>query len=472
MAIATVIIPCGVKHLPLLPRAIRSAYAQTIPVNVKWYIDRDKGTPAYGRNLLANQADTPFIIMLDADDYLLPDFTENLLKSWIPGSYVYSDWYQGEEYTRAAWCYGFRPLPGEATFHLPPTLFPTAYYKRLGGQDESLFGAEDTEFFFKANASRIKSIRVNKALFHYTPDGYRSREATRSPKWQDLLKLVFGRYFKDMSMGCCGDPAKPTIQAGQKQEGDILARPKWRAVQRTHGAVSHRYYGRISSYNEVWIDPRDFTEKNWTRVEDWESLAPTTPEIQKALADSDPLVAEIARAGIRISWEPTVITSGLDIQQNPYELAALIHAFEENGVKTVLEIGTGSSGGLGRFLTQKGYTVTSIDVRVPDPLPTWEFIEGDSLEVDVTGREFDAVIIDGDHTDKYVRGDYAKFEPLATRIVAIHDIDPEGYYPDVANFWKEIALTKAGNLRKGFYQSSAPGSKMGMGWHVKSTGGD
>lgn len=471
MAIATVIIPCGPKHVHLLPRAVYSAHAQTLPVEVMYLIDTDRRGPAWARNRMAEQVKTPFVVQLDADDFLAPNFVEECLKAWRPGLYVTSDWWQGKHHIKAVSCYGMRHMQGEADFHLPPSLFPTAYWYALEGQDEALFGAEDTDFFLKANVKRIGHVIVRKPLFHYTPDGYRSNEARRDPRWQSLIVGLFQKYRGDMSMGCCGDINPPThLPVGTRLEGDILARPKWNALQKTHGTVSGRKYGVISKHKTVWIDPRDLTSK-WEQVTDWEALSPTSAEIEAALKidASDPLAVlehEIKRAGIRTSWEP-VVTSGYDIQQTPAEIAEFILFVEKEIGKhpTMLEIGTGSSGGLARFLTHRGWKVTSIDLNVPEPAPEWEFIQGDSKTIDIGERKFDVVFIDGDHSLEGVMSDHERFGDTG-KIVTFHDIAPNGWWPETAEYWRSLAYTEKGNRRKGYYEALVPESAQGLGWYV------
>ncbi len=168
--LATVIIPCGAKHLPLLSRAVHSAYAQTVTTEVLYFIDHEKKGPGYGRNILAERANGLFVITLDADDILMPTFVEDTLRAWSVGSYVYTDWYQGDLHMQAVDCYA-HPVPTsdkpQASFHLPPTLMPKSYFQAIGGYDEKLFGAEDTDFFWKANAHAMISRRLPKPLFHY-----------------------------------------------------------------------------------------------------------------------------------------------------------------------------------------------------------------------------------------------------------------------------------------------------------------
>jgi predicted O-methyltransferase YrrM len=483
MAIATVVIPCGEKHIPLLYRAVRSAYAQTAPVEVLVYIDRERRGPAYGRNRLAEQVTTPFIVQLDADDWLLPHAVETWLAHWKPGTYVTSDWYQGTHHVKAVSCYGLRVNEGEANFHLPPSLFPTAYWQKLGGQDETLFGAEDTEFFFKANAARIGHKVVREPLFHYTPDGYRSKEASSDPRWQDLLNDLFSKYLWRMSMGCCGNIGEidNTLKVGACVEGDLVVSPTWKADQKTRGRATGRNYGKINRSNTLCIDPRDYAanQGEWTVHQNWGALAPTQAAIKAALAvdPNDPvavMAAKIAKAGIRTSWEP-VVTTGYDIQQTPKEIAAFLVWADQHGVESVLEIGTGSSAGLARFMVKDmGWKVTSLDMNTPDAhddligSDNWTFIQADSQATNtielLKDQKFDLVFIDGDHSYEGAKHDHLTYGKLG-RIVAMHDVADGGWWEGSTQYWKDIAYTKAGNLRKNYHEAIEPLAKQGIGWY-------
>jgi hypothetical protein len=223
-------------------------------------VDHQRRGPGYIRNRLAEQVTTPFLIMLDADDHLLPRFTETLLRQYVRGSYVYSDWWEGGHHVKATSCYAFTlsNAPDQRGFHLPPCLFPTALYHAIGGHDEALWGAEDTDFFFKANYYGIRSIRVPEPLFHYTSDGARSKEASgRGEKWGQLLGTIWSRYWKGVSMACCGD-TNPEGQAMTAVEQELLVRVRWDANRSFRGAATGRDYGRLGHQQIVSIALRDY----------------------------------------------------------------------------------------------------------------------------------------------------------------------------------------------------------------------
>lgn len=283
-------------------------------------------------------------------------------------------------------------------------------------------------------------------------------------------------------MACCGDiPKSKNDGLGEHREGDILARPKWHAVQKTHGRVTSRLYGKINRKHSVWIDPRDFYANEWERVEDWAAASPSLEEIHAILSApsaADPgytMALAVAKAGVRV-WSDPPIRAGLDMQQVPGEAGPFLAAMQAAGVKTVLEIGTGESGGFARFMVEVlGWNVVSVDINTPTPNggaawpDGWTFIQGDTTKIPLSeiplpdGDVFDLVFIDGDHSYDGVKNDYERFGQLG-RIVGFHDVAPDSWFKEGVQYWREISRDESGNLRDGWHEIILPQSRAGIGW--------
>jgi glycosyltransferase involved in cell wall biosynthesis len=206
--LVTIVIPSSPRHAEQwLYRALVSAYAQTVPCTVKYLIDVDRKYAAWARNRIVDTVTTPFLVFLDADDWLNPRYVEETLQAWEPGSYVYTDMFMQRDGKSvpvpAITCYGFAAKQGEARFHHTTTLFPTEIYRKLGGMDETLFGGEDTDFYLKANAHGVKSIALRRPLMGYTPDGHYSNEAQSSPQWMNTLNTIFARWAQRLNPRLC-----------------------------------------------------------------------------------------------------------------------------------------------------------------------------------------------------------------------------------------------------------------------------
>ena len=159
------------------------------------------------------------------------------------------------------------------------------------------------------------------------------------------------------------------------------------------------------------------------------------------------------------------VGQGWGIEQNPHELATFVIAMQELGVQSVLEIGTGYKAGLAQFIHYDlGWQVVSVDIR--DYGHAFEgitFIIG-QYEAD---RQFDLVFIDGEHTYEAVRHDLADYGAYATRAWAFHDIAGLRDCGGVAQYWRDIAYTKAGKLRKGFHEVIDDSERRaGIGWRA------
>jgi hypothetical protein len=97
---------------------------------------------------------------------------------------------------------------------------------------------------------------------------------------------------------------------------------------------------------------------------------------------------------------------------------------------------------------------------------TWKFHMGNSQHENVVKNvtkngPFDIIFIDGDHTYTGVLADYTNYSPMATKMVALHDInhppDSKAYGP--TRLWHELDGDK--------HEFIADGSRKGIGAVVK-----
>jgi predicted O-methyltransferase YrrM len=160
--------------------------------------------------------------------------------------------------------------------------------------------------------------------------------------------------------------------------------------------------------------------------------------------------------------------NGHKMLQYPGELEELILIFNNNAVKSYLEIGCKFGGSLwlvGRSLP-KGSHIVAVDLMQDINIATRlqdvcadlsksgykvHLLRGDSTHPDMIRNvaklgPFDACLIDGNHTLPYVKQDWENYGPMC-KLVAFHDInysrpsDHKNYkkYPiDVPAFWNGI----------------------------------
>lgn len=250
----TVCIPIGPKHVDLASRAIQSAERQTLTVNVLWLVDEQQRGPGALRNEMLAQVLTPFVIFLDADDWIEPDFVAKTLAVFErTDKYVYTDWLEDGYLKQApaqAWC-------GD-TWHVVTALIPTAWVREIGGFDERLPAMEDSDFYLRLTTARHCGVRLPEPLFNYSNDGTRSDEFRENDAMFKQLKGEVTRRYANM-YGCCGSSVDDQPPVGARLEGDVIAQALWHGNRTMPGRAStpQRIYERTSWPHLLWVDPRD-----------------------------------------------------------------------------------------------------------------------------------------------------------------------------------------------------------------------
>lgn len=267
----TFCIPIGPNHVALSHRAIESVKAQT--VECKWLAmqDEERRGPGYLRNRMLERVDTEFVSFLDADDWLEPTFAADTIAEYrrIGGNrYIYTDWLDVNFTPIETPCLNGpngvpisvtdrKPYCG-GTWHVLTTLIPTSWAREVGGFNEQLPAAEDTDFYLKLCTSMRCGHRLAKPLFHYSLDGTRAKDFHAGPDYHNVMGAITEQY--GGKMGCCGDNDKIVSPIGQRQEGDVQAMALWHGNRTEYGRITGRTYARISFPKSTWVDPRDVAQ--------------------------------------------------------------------------------------------------------------------------------------------------------------------------------------------------------------------
>jgi glycosyl transferase family 2 len=305
--VASIIIPVAPEHVGVVGHALASAQAQTLPCEVLVIADDERRGAGWARNRGIEQARTDFVVFLDADDILMPNFVERCWALHLQtGRYVYTDWVDqhGKLYTapECAWV--------ADAWHAVTAFIPTAWARQVHGFDETLrLGGEDSEFFVHLCTEGHCGTRLPETLFVYTntPDG-RSKRWHASPERTAYNQMIEERYIRKgkTAMGCCTEPATPLGLLDAAAPNKVLARPKWGGNRRERGQVTGTVYEAADRSVVVEVDPRDAK----ARPDLWEILPPPAPVVQPVQAPvlsnlpPTPTLQTLARRSLQIPPEP------------------------------------------------------------------------------------------------------------------------------------------------------------------------
>lgn len=230
----TVIIPVGVGHEERVKDALHSVEGQThrywecVVVNDSGKELDLSGFPwakiipttghtgaGVARNVGAKQANSPFLVFLDADDILKPTFLEKTLKTYRQnGRYVYTDWMtddgRGNVEVHPTPEYSLKAFWDTPSLHPVTALIPRMWFDAVGGFDETLTAYEDVDLYMKFLTKGFCGLRIAEPLLVYNLDaGTRRKIGDKAkPQFLALLKQRYGEFMEGKQMCDCVEPPK------------------------------------------------------------------------------------------------------------------------------------------------------------------------------------------------------------------------------------------------------------------------
>lgn len=188
---------------------------------------RGKG-PAHARNVAMQTATTPYVLFLDADDYLAPNALEVLLSAAMDRGglnvkeWYYSDWYKQEEgKVYKAPDFVAEHLRTHLT-HSVTAMYPTRVLREIGGFDESLDAWEDWDMVLKLIEAGACGVHLPYPLFYYRYGaGFRREElyADRA-RHTDVMKVKWRKYMVENAPMPCGCQGGRTVYVAPVRVGD------------------------------------------------------------------------------------------------------------------------------------------------------------------------------------------------------------------------------------------------------------
>lgn len=311
MVDVTFVVPVGPYHTDLLARALASIEAQTVPkamISVVVVHDSARRGAGYARNRGLERVTTEFVVWLDADDEVLPDFVEAALAAYQQQNnertYVYTDWYDegNPDPVRAParpWLAGTR--------NVITTLLRTEDARRVGGFDETLAGLEDTDWYLRLLLSGVCPRHVARPLFRYGRGGQRSSAFYATAEFHAAMRRFSTAYpmVEERVMTCCGENEDGLQPLAGGLPGDVKAIAAWGGNRVVRGMTTGRLYPRTGNGKVEWVDPRDVDAMPhlWRRVAD--PIPPVTPFAVPQRTATPPTVITLDTADADPNPDPT-----------------------------------------------------------------------------------------------------------------------------------------------------------------------
>lgn len=139
------------------------------------------------------------------------------------------------------------------------------------------------------------------------------------------------------------------------------------------------------------------------------------------------------------------------IQQKQKEFECFIDVCLKNNVKNILEIGACDGGSTVGLLQLFDVTTITFDYqenynKIKMLYPNWKLFVGDSHDIqtyhNIKDEYFDAMFIDGDHTEIGVKKDFEMYNNNIKKIIGFHDIVDSEHHKNqnctVYEYWKSI----------------------------------
>jgi glycosyltransferase involved in cell wall biosynthesis len=232
----SIIIPVGKNHKDNVIRAVDSIASQTfnnweclvindtgsaLDLPQKWAkvvgVGKSKGA-GYARNVGVKYSTGKYIVFLDADDKLEPEFLhKTLIHAKTTGKYVYTDWYDRKREVCHAQPYTQEKIFNETSIHAVTVLIKREWVEDVGLFDDTMSAWEDTDLFMKLATKGYCGSYLPEPLFEYDYEtGTRRNDGiTHKEELKSLLNNRYGAYRegKKMARNCCGKSTKPVPES-------------------------------------------------------------------------------------------------------------------------------------------------------------------------------------------------------------------------------------------------------------------